>query len=65
MTLRKNSINNSAKVIPPTNSSPSENSHDHKPNTVSTPKKQPKKFSQINKKYIKDFISGEGFTILK
>ena len=39
MTLRKISIDNSVKKIPQ-----SENTHDQKPKTTSTPRKQNKKF---------------------
>ena len=65
MTLPTITIDNAVKYISSTNSSPSENAHDHKSGTVSNPKKQNEKFSQNNKKFIKDIITGEGFGILK
>ena len=57
MTLRKISNDNSAKYIPPTNCSPSENSLDHKPKTALNPKKQNKNFSKNNTKIIKDITT--------
>ena len=50
MMLRKISTDNSVKFIPSINSSPSESSHYQKPNTVSSPRKQNKKFPENNKK---------------
>ena len=41
--IRKITIHNSVRYIPPTNSAQYENSHDHKPKTVSIPRKQNKK----------------------
>ena len=46
MTLRKITVNNTVKIIPSVNSSPSDNSHDYKPKTVSNPIKQKKTFSK-------------------
>ena len=65
MTLRKITIDNSVKYIPSTNSSPSDNSHDHKSKTVSNLRKQNKTFSQNNEKFIKDITTGEGFGMLE
>ena len=63
MTLRKITIDNSVKYIPCKNSSPSENSQDHKPKKVSLPWKQKKDLPQ-NKKFSKN-IAAEGFGLLK
>ena len=64
MTLGKITIDNRVKYIPSTNSSPSEKSHDHKPETVSNPGKQDKTNSQINKKFLRNEYA-QGFRILK
>ena len=64
MTLRKITIDYSVKYIPSMNSSPSENSRDHKPTTNSNAKKQNKKLSQNDKNFVK-IITAEGFKILK
>ena len=48
MALGKITNDNSVKFIPSTNSSQSENSHDHKPKTVSNPRKQNKVISKKN-----------------
>ena len=45
------------------NTSTCENSHDHKPKTVSYPRKQNKKISQNNKKFIEEIITGAGFRL--
>ena len=49
MTLRKRTIDNSVKNIHSANSSPNQNSHDHKLKTASIPRRRNKKFSQKNK----------------
>ena len=64
MTLQKISAGNSINCIPSTNSSLSENSHDHKLKTVSNLRKHNKK-NHKTKIYIKDVITGEGFRLLK
>ena len=61
MALRKINIDNSVKYIPSGNSTP----NDHKPRTVSNPRKQNKKLSQNNKEFIKDIVTAEGFRIVK
>ena len=48
MTLGKVNIDNSVKNIHSANSSPSENSYDHKPKTASLPLKHNKKLSENN-----------------
>ena len=63
--MRKIPIDEIVKYIPPTNSSPSEISHDHKPKNVSNPGKQNKKFSRNNKNIIKDIKTAEEFKILE
>ena len=45
MKLRKVTLDNSVNYISSVKSSPSENSHDHKPKTASNPGKQNKKIS--------------------
>ena len=47
------------------NSSPNEIFHDHKPKTVSNPRKQNKNMSQNNIKFFEDIITRERFRILK
>ena len=45
-----------------------ERERDVKPNTIknnSLPKKQNKKLSQINKKFVEDITTGEGFRVLE
>ena len=64
MTLLKTSIENSVKFIPSTNSSPIEKSYNHKPETVSNPRKQNKKLSLKFKKCYRRKNS-EGFRIIK
>ena len=59
MTLRKITFDNSKKY-----SSPSDKSYDHKTKTVSNPGKQKRKFSQNNRKFIKD-ITESGFRKIK
>ena len=61
MRLRKITIDNSVKYILSTNGSPIENSHNHKPNTISNPRNQNKKLSRTNKKIVKEIITVEGF----
>ena len=54
MTLRKITIDNSVRFVPKS----------EKPKTIkagSLPRKQNKNFSQNNKKFIKGYITGEGF----
>ena len=65
MTLRKKTNDNSVRYFPSINTSPSEKSHDHKPKTVSNPRKQNKTFPQNNRMVIKDIITAEGFRIVK
>ena len=65
MSLRKITFDNSVRYEPSTNSSQSENSHDHKPKTVSNPRKQIKNLSQSNKMFIKDYIRAESFKMVK
>ena len=66
MVLRKITIDNSVRYIP---ISEKTKESDFKPKTKtgkagSLPPKQNKKFSKINKKFVKDFTAG-GFGILK
>ena len=64
MTSRKITIDNSVRCIPVTEKT---KQRDNKPKTTkagSLPRKQDKKFSKNNKKFVKDFTAG-GFGILK
>ena len=61
MTLRKITIDNSLKYISRDNNSIS----NFKPKTTSLPKKQNEKLSLNKRKFIKDYITGQGFRILK
>ena len=62
MVLRKITIDNSVRYVP---TSEKRTETDIKPKKAgSLPRKQDKKFSKINKKFVKDFTAG-GFGILK
>ena len=64
MTLQKTTSDNSVKH----NGQSEQTKRDIKPNTIkniSIPEKQNKKLSQSNKKFIKEYITGEGFRLLK
>ena len=66
MTLRKLTIDYSVKYVSTDSNSKSESSpKDFNPKTASFLKKQNKKLSQNNKKFIQGFITGEGFNINK
>ena len=69
MTLRKITVNDSVNCIAQIEETQSISSEgDIEPNRIkitSLPKKQNKKLSQINKTFIKEYITGEGFGILK
>ena len=62
MTLRKITVDNSFRYV--SNSQSNFSRKDHKPKTASPPKKQNKKFSQRNKKFIQ-VMTGEGFRIIQ
>ena len=64
MVVRKITIDNRVKYIPSVNSSSSENSHNDKPMTTSTPRKQNQNAPQSIKKFLKN-ITAEGFRNLK
>ena len=66
MTLQKRNIDNSVKYIHciNRNSSPGESSRGNKPKTASEARKQNKKHSQNNKKFIQK-ITAESSAILK
>ena len=53
MRLRKITIDNSVKYILSTNGSPSENSHNHRTNTISNPRNQNKSCHELIKNSLK------------
>ena len=64
MVLRKITIDNSVRYIPKSEKRTETDIKPKKTKAGSLPRKQDKKFSKNNKKFVKDFTAG-GFGILK